>query len=274
MHSGALIAKAFPILERAPSEPGGYVCKNETNAVEYVCSPHDFCSDSSISYRVNYEGDYTNYDNWFTQYGLVCKPKAATAILNTIGFASVFLGCLFIPRLADLYGRKGVYMVSMMCQAPVFLVLTFTHSLMVAYAAAFFFGLCVIGRVAAGFLLLMELVPTKWQPVVGGIAMVAEASSLMLWVIFLTQVSKKAEYFLMYSTGLNFALLIPICFIQESPRWLYGMSNFDKCGEVLTKMAAWNGVKDYKTPQFEVNYSLLEQEANVVLDVMPSSKGR
>ena len=236
MHSGALIAKAFPILERAPTEPGGYLCKSPDHPEEYPCSPSDFCGDPSITYEVNVGDKYNdedgrnhNYNNLYTQYGLMCKTKKATALLNTLGFASVFLGCLFIPRLTDLYGRKGVYMVSMICQAPTFLMLSITHSLTIAYAAAFCFGFCTIGRIAGGFMLLMELVPTKQQPVVGGIAMVAEASSLMLWVLYLTQVSKQAEYFLLYTTALNAALLIPICFITESPRWLYGMGDFERC---------------------------------------------
>ena len=185
MHSGALIAKAFPILERPPEEPNGYICKNTTNPDKYPCSPSDFCGDPSIKYEVNYNNSL-NFYNLYTQYGLVCKKKFATGLLNTIGFFSVFLGCLFIPRLADLYGRKGVYMVSMICQVPVFLVLSVTHSLMLAYVAAFGFGLCTIGRISGGFLLLMEFMPTNLQPVAGGIAMVAEASSLMLWVLYLT----------------------------------------------------------------------------------------
>ena len=39
MHSGALIAKAFPILEKAPQEPNGYICTNSTT--EYPCDPYD-----------------------------------------------------------------------------------------------------------------------------------------------------------------------------------------------------------------------------------------
>ena len=72
------------------------------------------------------------------------------------------------------------------------MVLTVTHSLMVAYAAAFCFGLATIARLSGGFLLLMEVMPSRWQPVAGGIAMVAESMSLVLWVLFLTQMSKNA----------------------------------------------------------------------------------
>ena len=136
-------------------------------------------------------------------------------------------------------------MVAVVVAFPTYLVLTLTHNLMVAYAAAFCFGLATIARLSGGFLLLMEVMPTKWQPVAGGIGMVAESLSLILWVIFLTQINQNAQYFMMYGALLNGVLIIPICYLTESPRWLYGMGNFEKCSEVLTKIAAWNGYKDY-----------------------------
>ncbi len=44
------------------------------------------------------------------------------------------------------------------------------------YIMAFFLGPCITGRMACGFLLLLELVPKKNQAWVGASLMVAEGS--------------------------------------------------------------------------------------------------
>ena len=60
------------------------------------------------------------------------------------------------------------------------------------------------------------------------------------------------------------------------------MSNFDKCREVLQKIAAWNGAKNYEAPEFEANYELIadmeEKEDDKMASVMgfvesPTSNG-
>ena len=73
-----------------------------------------------------------------------------------MAFLGVFIGCMFLPRLGDLYGRKPVFLISMLIQSPVMLSLTFTRSMPLIYFEAFIIGVCIIGRMSCGFLLLME----------------------------------------------------------------------------------------------------------------------
>ena len=151
----------------------------------YLCSPEDFCDKPDIVFSINYS-NHLNFYNLYTQYDLVCKKKFATTLLNMIAFSSAFVGCTFLPRCADLFGRKKVFVVAVVAQFPAYAVLTATHSLMVAYAAVFCFGMATIARLSGGFLLLMEVMPTRHQPIAGGVAMVVESMSLILWVVFLT----------------------------------------------------------------------------------------
>ena len=112
MHTGALLGKGFPILERPPSETDGYVCHNSTAPdVEYLCSAEDFCGKPDVEYSINYNNTMSFY-NLYTQYDLVCKKKFATTLLNMLAFFSAFLGCTFVPRCADLFGRKVVFVVA------------------------------------------------------------------------------------------------------------------------------------------------------------------
>ena len=91
---------------------------------------------------------------------------------------SVLLGisisCLFIPRLGDLYGRKPVFMIALTAQLPVYILLILFNKMIPMYVAAFFLGPTVCGRMACGFLLLLEMVPKKNQAVTGASLMIAE----------------------------------------------------------------------------------------------------
>jgi MFS family permease len=77
-------------------------------------------------------------------------------------FAGSAIGCLFMPRLGDLWGRKPVFCASLAVQVPLMFSITYLTGLKVIYGAAFIFGICIIGRMACGFLLMMELVPSKF----------------------------------------------------------------------------------------------------------------
>ena len=112
MQSGGFIAHGIAILELAPKEPG-YICTKD-GGTPYICSPDDFCDDSSISIEVDYEANNENLYNWYTELRLMCKKTLATSLIAMIAFFGVFVGCMIVPRLGDLFGRKPLFLVSML----------------------------------------------------------------------------------------------------------------------------------------------------------------
>jgi hypothetical protein len=97
------------------------------------------------------------------------------------------------------------------------------------YIVASFLGPCVIGRMSCGFLLLMELVPKRFQTAVGTALLVAEGSCLIIWTIYFAWIGRDAFYFIYFAVGLNVIGVVGGFFLVESPRYLFGMENFDKC---------------------------------------------
>lgn len=95
------------------------------------------------------------------------------------------------------------------------------------YAVAAFLGPCVIGRMACGFLLLMEIVPKKFQTWVGTAIMISEGASQIIWTIYFAFISRNGFYFVYFATGLNFVALVGCLYIVESPRYLFGIERFD-----------------------------------------------
>lgn len=171
-------------------------------------------------YTVDYE-DPANLNNLYTTLQLACKPRKATALVAMAVFAGSAIGCLFMPRLGDLLGRKPVFCFSLAFQAPILASITFIHGLKIIYIAAFFFGICIIGRMACGFLLMMELVPTKNQAAVGASLMVAEGCVQIVWTAYFVFISQNSVPFLWFITILNFVTAIVCFWIVESPRYLY-----------------------------------------------------
>lgn len=152
--------------------------------------------------------------------------------------------------MGDLYGRKPLYVFALILQLPVYLMACFFTKLIPIYVVAFFLGPCVTGRMACGFLLLLEMVPKRNQAWVGASLMVAEGSCQIIWTIYFVWISRNAFYFIYFTVGLNVVAVIGCVYICESPRYLFGMEKFDECRKAMVYIAMRNGKKDYQEPIF------------------------
>ena len=218
--SGGFLIHGLAYMELAPT----YKCKSYTSNYSewYSCKPDSFCDSPDIIWEIDYSNP-TSINNWYTSYDLKCKGKMATALIGVVGFFGVALGCLFLPRMGDLYGRKPIFCVCLTLQAPLYFLVTYTTNVKIAYIIMFVTGPMVIGRMACGFLLIMELVHSRNAPRVGAALMVAEGGALVVWTIYFKWVSQNALGFLVGCSILNLIMAICCWFIPESPRWYFGM---------------------------------------------------
>ena len=65
-----------------------------------------------------------------------------------------------------------------------------------------------------------------------------------------------------FATGLNVVTAIGAFFVPESPRWLYGINNLERCKQVFIQIARFNGVKNYQPPQFDVDYLIYVEDVD------------
>jgi len=107
-------------------------------------------------------------------------------------------------------------------------------------------GPCVIGRMSCGFFLMVEVLPRKWQPAVGACMMIAEGSCILVLTFYFTVISPYAYSFMWFTVAVNGAGALLSFTYPESPRYLFGVDDFDGCTKALEKIARINGVKDYK----------------------------
>lgn len=157
----------------------------------------------------------------------------------------VGLSCLFIPRMGDLYGRKPMYIFALVLQIPVYTLACVLNKVLPIYVVAFALGPCVTGRMACGFLLLLEMMPKRNQTWVGAACMIAEGSCAIIWTGYFYFISRNAFYFIYFTIGLNLLAVFGCLYVTESPRYLFGMENFEECRKVMMTIARRNKVLDY-----------------------------
>ena len=67
-------------------------------------------------------------------------------------------------------------------------------------------------------------------------------------------ITPNAYHFMMFAIALNIATAFCCYWVPESPRYLYGINDLEKCSKVLAYIAKANGIKDYELPTFDVEY--------------------
>ena len=98
-----LIILALAYLQKVPKE---YFCTYVGQEDPVSCKPKDFCDNPDVlSYEPNWDlGD--SYHNWIDKLDLACATPSQIGLIGSSSQMGWFITLIFIPRLADVYGRK------------------------------------------------------------------------------------------------------------------------------------------------------------------------
>ena len=77
--------------------------------------------------------DDETFDNWVPKFDLLCEEKYKIGLLGSMFFVGVIVGTLFIPALADAFGRKLVVIITVVVALIGQLGLIVTNNLYEAY---------------------------------------------------------------------------------------------------------------------------------------------
>jgi MFS family permease len=113
----------------------------------------------------------TSLHNWVSDLQLECKSYSII-LINQIGVSktkigfigsSLFIGwtiaAIFLARVSDVYGRKRVFIYSMIGNDLAYLGLIISRNIDVNIVLIFLMGLFSVGRASVGYLYLQELIP-------------------------------------------------------------------------------------------------------------------
>jgi len=148
------LAFALPYLELFPK----YECTKPPDTTKFDCTRDDFCDNPNITYTVDYL-DRASIHNWVETLNLTCTSKFYIGLIGSALFAGWAISAAFLPRMADVYGRKPIYMWSMAAHAIVYAGIILSKDLVLTISLMFLLGVTTAVRASVGFLYMTELVP-------------------------------------------------------------------------------------------------------------------
>jgi MFS family permease len=105
-------------------------------------------------------------------------------------FAGWTTSAFVLPRTADIYGRRKVYLLAMTAHLLIYIGELFSRNIKLTTALQFFFGTMSVGRATIGYLLTLELVPEDSQATVGTMLQFCSSSVTVLACIYFYFISK------------------------------------------------------------------------------------
>jgi MFS family permease len=186
-----------------------------------------FCGKKEIQHRVNWERD-TSLQNWYEQLNLACESKAKVGFIGSSLFIGWSISAFILPRIADIVGRRPVFMLSMFIQTIAFTGLFLSRSIYVNYAFMFLFGTASVGRCSISFLYLMELLPKAQQILVGTILQVHNSVLVVFGCIYFWKISKNWIWLELYACISGVIAMICTFFMPESPKFLITKNKYDE----------------------------------------------
>ena len=180
-----------------------------------------------------------------TELNLVCDREFLTTYVNLTTLLGIMIGSIICGGLADVFGRKFVFMIFLCLQLITMLCVFFVDSFISLLCIRFvsiIAGMCVH---IACFTWCVELVGIK-KRVQAGVMGIGFGWNLGLFVTLLD------AYFIRDWKVLSIALAIPNVFllsyywlVPESPRWLLNKKRYEDAMKVVKQIAKVNKKRDF-----------------------------
>ncbi len=120
-----------------------------------------------------------------------------------------------------MFGRKKVYMVSMIGHFIFYGAIIASRNLLLTTILMFLLGIFSVGRASIGYLYMLELSPYQYQATIGTTLQCFNTVVTILSVIYFYYISKNWLWFQIFGCGLNFVVVIAVYFLlPESPKYL------------------------------------------------------
>ena len=200
-------------------------------------------------------------------------------MLGTSYFIGYVLTLLWLPRLADVYGRRPLFTVGMALQWVLFTVIMVTKNFWVMLTTIFLFGMLASIRQVTGWVYFMELLPKKNNTVAACVFCVIDALTYLMVTVYFLAISKDWFYIILFAYILQ-VLGAGLCwFLPESPVYLLSRKKIPETLAVFTRMAKVNKREDQlKEKEAELVagleaacYSIGKDETTTAHDETPST---
>ena len=107
--------------------------------------------------------------NLIVQLNFICAPGWELGMVGSLFLVGIVVGCSFVTRLGDQYGRKPVYAAGLALNGTVIIVLLIQSNVIVAFICMFLLGVSITARYYVGYTYNLEYQRKKHQVIVSTI---------------------------------------------------------------------------------------------------------
>jgi MFS transporter, SP family, sugar:H+ symporter len=157
--------------------------------------------------------------------------------MQFVGWA---LSACITPRLADIYGRKPIFLASMLLQLASLIGIYISRSVAVTTGLIFFFGMGGVGRSSISYLYMQEFLPQNRQTLVGTVLQLNNGFVAVYTVIYYWFISKQWLYINIFAGFLTALSMVGVFFLPESPKFLITLRRYDEARAAINVITRVN----------------------------------
>ncbi|XP_077990548.1 organic cation transporter protein-like [Glandiceps talaboti] len=204
--------------------------------------------------------DRSTYENTVVyEFDLVCTKDWMKQLSKSIVPAGNLVGALVCGQVADLFGRKPTFFISLVMAFVVAVSASLSPSYGFFVVCQFLLGVSSTGMFLVGFVLGVELVGVEYRTLCGIVIEIFFAIGYMLLAIIAGAVDGNWRKIQLIG-GLICIIFLPYYWlISESVRWLLLKGKYDQAEEILTKAAKVNKV-ELRSDLFKEERELKEEK--------------
>jgi len=172
----------------------------------------------------------------------------------------MFIGFFIWPPYSDTYGRRNIFVITMLLSCLAQGVILYTNSIHKLFLFMIILGTTFSGKNIVALNYAVESVPASYQKLVVSTYWGVELVSIILWSFYYQKLDKnwfplQATYFVLGILVFFVALLV----LPESPKYLHSKQRFQEAKDSLTYMAKLNRCDTY-SPIFLFDNEYVEEE--------------
>jgi MFS family permease len=173
---------------------------------------------------------------------LYCSSSIQIGFIGSTFLIGTFVGSFIFPRLADIVGRKPIFIIGLVLYIIDTVGFIFCDSLELAYLLLFIGGLAETGAYYVAYVYCVEMMPEVYQNLGGLSIFLVFAFVKMFFSIYFWFLSKNwIGMAIIALVTATISLVLTIFIMPDTPRYLYSNKKFDKVREVLKFVQKLNG---------------------------------
>ena len=166
-------------------------------------------------------------------------------MLGMMIFIGWTIAAVIVPRLADLYGRKPLYLQNLVLQTVACLLLVVSKTPQITGLGLFLIGICCAGRWTVTYIYLTEFWTEKNIKRFGPFVNASAAVALVVGAFTFQVLTRKTVYIEYLALLLSvFAAIMGYFLMPESPKWLIGQGQMEKARLAYQTIVKTNGKEE------------------------------